>query len=58
MMYAFDISYTLFLQLEALAFKLTQQEGELFQVKFELKKVANFQKHVSFKSTMYILTWS
>lgn len=58
MMYAFYISYTLYLQVEALAVKLTQEEGELIQEKFEVKKLANFLKQVSLKSTMYILTWT
>lgn len=35
------------LQVEALAVKLTQREGELIQEKFEVKKLANFLKQVS-----------
>lgn len=38
--------YTRFLQVEALAVKLTQREGELIQEKFEVKKLANFLKQV------------
>ena len=34
------------LQVEALAVKLTQEEGELIQEKFEVKKLANFLKQV------------
>lgn len=34
------------LQVEALAVKLTQNEGELIQEKFEVKKLANFLKQV------------
>ncbi len=34
------------LQVEALAVKLTQKEGELIQEKFEVKKLANFLKQV------------
>lgn len=32
------------MQVEALAVKLTQKEGELIQEKFEVKKLANFLK--------------
>ena len=39
-------SYTPFPQVEALAVKLTQEEGELIQEKFEVKKLANFLKQV------------
>lgn len=35
-----------FLQVEALAVKLTQKEGELIQEKFEVKKLASFLKQV------------
>lgn len=35
------------LQVEALAVKLTQNEGELIQEKFEVKKLANFLKQAS-----------
>ena len=35
-----------FMQVEALAVKLTQKEGELIQEKFEVKKLANFLKQV------------
>lgn len=38
--------YASFLQVEALAVKLTQEEGELIQEKFEVKKLANFLKQV------------
>lgn len=34
------------LQVEALAVKLTQNEGELIQEKFEVKKLVNFLKQV------------
>lgn len=34
------------MQVEALAVKLTQKEGELIQEKFEVKKLANFLKQV------------
>lgn len=34
-------------QVEALAVKLTQNEGELIQEKFEVKKLVNFLKQVS-----------
>lgn len=34
-------------QVEALAVKLTQKEGELIQEKFEVKKLVNFLKQVS-----------
>jgi len=35
-------------QVEALAVKLTQNEGELIQEKFEVKKLVNFLKQVFF----------
>lgn len=35
-----------FMQVEALAVKLTQKEGELIQEKFEVKKLASFLKQV------------
>lgn len=38
--------YNLILQVEALAVKLTQKEGELIQEKFEVKKLANYLKQV------------
>lgn len=34
------------IQVEALAVKLTQNEGELIQEKFEVKKLGNFLKQV------------
>lgn len=34
------------MQVEALAVKLTQKEGELIQEKFEVKKLASFLKQV------------
>lgn len=34
------------MQVEALAVKLTQKEGELIQEKFEVKKLVNFLKQV------------
>lgn len=34
------------IQVEALAVKLTQKEGELIQEKFEVKKLVNFLKQV------------
>lgn len=37
-----------FSQVEALAVKLTQNEGELIQEKFEVKKLLNFLKQVFF----------
>lgn len=33
--------------MEALAVKLTQNEGELIQEKFEVKRLANFLKQVT-----------
>jgi len=39
--------YSQLLQVEALAVKLTQKEGELIQEKFEVKKLANFLKQVT-----------
>lgn len=40
-------NYQLIMQVEALAVKLTQKEGELIQEKFEVKKLANFLKQVT-----------
>lgn len=40
--------FILITQVEALAVKLTQNEGELIQEKFEVKKLVNFLKQVFF----------
>lgn len=44
------------MQVEALAVKLTQKEGELIQEKFEVKKLVNFLKQV-FYGILTLLKW-
>ena len=44
------------MQVEALAVKLTQKEGELIQEKFEVKKLVNFLKQV-FHALKTLYNW-